>query len=510
MDQTGYTAQRPGMGSPLRGGVQGMQAQGPQLRGGLLQPSFAPPPNPTTHNPLRLPGQRGQGPNAGGAPVPVQQTMPGRAGRPRINQPHNAADALATNPMHYTGSGLAQTRGYGMQRHPTLAPGTPTPGSGGNLSDYRKPPAAQGGNTVSVDPASRDYTTRFGGDPRLDPNFQAQVAPADKNVQFAPTPITPVGPADGGIGSTSSGLTAGNTPKAQPGSYGKPGDPGGPRGGQIATESGAMWDYDGDGQITQEDIDYNNWLRGQPFEGGQGILQPGTTTGDIVGPDGSPNAAGLVQQARDKAKADAAAEYGAPTADPYNNAPPGSNALSPFEQWLQNMGDVPQLDRSALEANIRADDQRQALEDSRTLQAMSEAGSRAGVDAGQATGMQGEIGHQAAVERVTRGANQRLAATVQNFQAQVQAYAQRHQAALQAAQFAQDDKSRAAAMAFAKEMLTLQTAAEKELEKYQWELSKKMSKEDWFGLALSYHQNKSQSARDAFGSFLGGGGAAAF
>lgn len=485
MDQTGYTAQRPGMGAP-----QGMQAQGPQLRGGLLQPSFAPAPNPTTHNPLRLPGQRGQGPNAGGAPVPVQQTMPGRAGRPRINQPHNAADALATNPMHYTGSGLAQTRGYGVQRHPTLAPGTPTPGSGGTLADLRKPPAAQGDNTVSA----ATPQNRIGGVPQgyLDPNYQAQIAPADKNVQFAPTPITPVG-SDDGIGSTSRGL--GGAPPPPPAASDKPYDPNyaGRQNENPANqqESTAPDEEPAPGMHWVSHDGGKTWV--QEYDGGAAPVSEGPPPGWTV-QDGD-----YWEQARAGEAANRAAAQG--------QQPAGDQALSPFEQWLQSMGDVPQLDKSALEANIRADDQRQALEDSRTLQAMSEAGSRAGVDAGQATGMQGEIGHQSAVERVTRGANQRLQATVQNFQAQVQAYAQRHQAALQAAQFAQNDRERASAQAFAKEMLTLQTAAQKELEKYQWELSKKLSATDWLGLGLSYHQSKSSDAHDAFSAFLGSGGA---
>lgn len=421
----------------------------------------------------RLPPQQGQGPAAGSAPLQVQGSSAGQAGRPRVNaNPNNLADAKAANPLQFTGYGLSQTRGLrNEQRHPTLMPG-PKMGAGGNLADARGTPntntgMAQGGT------GAPGYQINPSATANLPPVFQPTPSREQLPPSYAqPTPPKTYTPGPGGlqIGSTTSGLE---------------GVPPASRGPLIATDSGAHYDTNGDLNISNEEQAVDPEVVRQQ---GSPTPPPG------VYPPGPPPPGydyvwdgfnwGLHPQSTDQ------------------NTGVGQD----LQSYLDSVGQVPQMDRSALEASIRAADQQQALESSRQLQAMAEAGARAGVDAGQAAGMQGEIQHQGAVERATRGANMRLQADVQNFQAQVQAYAQRHQAALQAAQHAQNDKEREFAYAVAKDMLARQTAAQKELEQTQWELSKKMSWQDYAGTALAYHQSKSSDAHSAFGSFLGGKG----
>lgn len=478
MDQGGYTAPTPTaapQGTAPRvpkPGVQpttGMQPAAGALTGSVLR---APPSGRV------VPGVAGTS-NPGGAQAPVQQgSAVGRGGRPGGMAPHSTADALAANPMHYTGQGLAQTRGWPDIRPKVIGEGPPL-GAGGSLGTALGVPGMQPGTMSATPPTNRL------GLPNLNTfSLTPQAAQTTPVSVFRPQSMNVTIPdAGGGFGSTGRGLGSEAPPPAAPGGNSNPGHPSNKP--KEDPGEGMAWSWNG-----------SEWVKVRRTGGAAPVVESAPSDEEL-------DKRGFESREQYEEAVAGNAKLAAQTAQGTTEEPASDDS---FEEWLKRMGDVPQLDRSALEGQIRAEDQRQAMEDSRMLQAMAEGGARAGIDAGQMVGQQGEIGHQSAVERATRGANMRLQANIQNLQNQMAAYAQRHQAALQAAEFAQNDKQRADAQAFAEHMLQLQTEAAKEMEKYQWELSKKMAATDWLGLGLSYHMQKSGDAHDAFAAYLGGGG----
>lgn len=539
-------------GSVLRGHAGGVLNQGAANAPPMQQPQGG-------HiDPRHMNVGNRPGINAGGSPVPggsqggVGGMTYGQQGAPMQPIAHTSGDVAS--PYHYTGEGIAQslkypdnTNGYGNAAMPK------PPGAGGLPPSFAPP---QTNTAIPGGIMSKGYNMMMPGQATPDPSAaQGTIAPPSPYVQgngygssaspglvpnqhltggyggvsgaangyYKPGQgvTTPLQSPGAGYGSTASGLDATGDPATNPSP-----PPQSDAQKRQAERIKAQKDWNAahpDHQIQQEtDVGKPNYTQGgadDPYlhpeadkTGQAGAYNRGKQAADASGyPPGSKEYGDAYKAAYDKSMSEwqAAHPKDNGTGGLYGDGTTsgGTSANDPeFQKLLAEMGNVPQLDQSALDASIRAEDMNQAQQTSQAYQAMAEGGARAGVDAGQAMGQQGEMTHQAAIERATRGANMRMQAQVQNFQAQVQAYQQRAQMALQAAQLTQNADEASKARAFAAQMLQNQTEAQKQLDKYEWELSKKMSGTDWLGLAYGYHMQSKADISNIIGSAMGGKG----
>lgn len=287
------------------------------------------------------------------------------------------------------------------------------------------------------------------------------------------------GQSEGGFGSTGSGLNPeGGAPSPDngtpsPGGDGRPAsarawEPEGgwqePKGGKLATDVyGALWDYDGDGQITGIDFAFNGLdpSLAEPYD-----FRTGT------GEDSEP------WRDKDNPRNPAGGGVAPPSG---GVAPEPRDPDSWVQWWMDAMKNTPTLDKKTIENQISAMEGQSRMEESEAMQAMMERGSMGNMSSNQMTGAVGEMQHRGGLDRANQSANMRMTAELENLASKRDYYNKLHQAALMQMQNAANEEERQFHAKQAQQMMELQQKLELEKMEIQQYYADRITPNDAYG-----------------------------